>query len=96
MSSEPLSATPAWRRAVDAASGRCQCTGACGRKHLAGAGACTAEHGVLGARLNLATDGRVYCAPCFAPIAKAAHAAELAKTAQADAERFAQDSLFAL
>ena len=96
MASDPLSATSAWRRAVAAASGRCQCTGACGRKHPSGGGSCTAAHGVLGARLNLAEDGRVYCAPCFTPIAKAARAAELADAAQADAERFAQDSLFAL
>jgi len=96
MATDPLSATPAWRRAVAAASGRCQCTGACGRKHNAGIGTCTAEQGVLSARLNLATDGRVYCAPCFTPIAKAARTAELADAAQGDAEHFAQDSLFAL
>lgn len=93
---EPLSATPAWRRAVRAAAGRCQCGSECGRKHNAGMGTCTAEHGVFGARLHLAGDGRVYCGSCYAPIAKAARAAELADAAQANAEHFAQDSLFAL
>lgn len=96
MVTDPLFATPAWRRAVEVADRCCQCTGACGRKHNAGMGACTAEQGVLGVRLNLAEDGRVYCASCFAPIAKAASAAELADAAQVDAEHFAQDSLFAL
>lgn len=50
----------------------------------------------LGVRLHLADDGRVYCGPCFAAICRATRAAELAEVERANAEHFAQDSLFAL
>lgn len=96
MLSEPLSATPAWRTAVTAADGRCQCHGVCGRKHPAGQGACTARHNVGGTHLHLAEDGHVYCKPCFHTIAGAGQARQRSATAQANAEKFPQGSLFAL
>ena len=38
----PLAATETWRRVVAQAVGRCQCEGACGRRHAKSQGRCTA------------------------------------------------------
>jgi hypothetical protein len=95
MLSEPLFATPAWRAAVEAAEGHCQCHGACGRKHPDGQGACIARHDVAGARLYLTEDGRVYCKPCFDSIAGLARVLQSRVTAETNAEKFPQDALLA-
>jgi hypothetical protein len=93
---QPFGATPAWRAAVRAADGLCQCAGSCGRKHTASAGHCDQYQGLNEQILHLATDGRVYCPRCFAPIARslAQHAAD-ARAGAAQAQ-YAQGDLFAL
>lgn len=92
----PLWATAVWLAAVQAADGLCRCAGACGRKHRASGYRCDQRQSLNGTNLHLAEDGEVYCPKCFADIAKALRQAADAETAEANAERYAQDDLFAL
>lgn len=92
----PFCATLAWLAAVEAAAGLCQCTGGCGRKHTATQGKCDQYQGLNGLTLHLAEDGNVYCPRCFAPIDRAAKQAASATAAVRNAERYAQEDLFAL
>ena len=94
-SREPIWATLAWRAAVKAALGLCQCSGACGRKHAASGGHCDQRQGLGDLDLQLATDGRVYCPRCFAAIARALVQAAAEARARAAAAQYAQEDLFA-
>lgn len=93
----PIFATPAWIRAVTAAEGLCQCTGACGRKHTrtrtATAVRCTARQGEPGVMLHLDEAGGVYCLRCFTSIERAAKQAAALAAAPPDADQL---DLFAL
>ena len=50
----PLGAPPAWLPVVAAADWRCECTGACGRRHSRSEFRCDREHGRAGVRLMVA------------------------------------------
>jgi hypothetical protein len=91
----PIFATPAWIRAVTAASGLCQCTGQCGRKHAhtSTPGRCDARQGAPGVMLHLTEAGAVYCLRCFASIERAAKQSAAVADARSNADQL---DLFAL
>lgn len=61
----PISATPAWITAVEAADCQCQCTEAVpGHTHARTEGQCRTVQGTAGGRLHLLADGAVMCHKC--------------------------------
>ena len=65
LESVPISATPTWLAAVEAADCQCQCTKAVKyHDHTHAGGRCPIRQGVNGGRLHLIAGSAVLCAKC--------------------------------
>lgn len=98
--SAPIVGATLFRTVVEAAGGRCWCTGQCGNPHRATEGRCIRTHDTAGVRLmaapadptvsELAAVGlpadalRAWCPTCFAVAQRAARKAAAAVVASSD------------
>ena len=75
LKSIPISATPTWLAAVEAADCQCQCTKAVKyHDHTHAGGRCPVRQGVNGGRLHLIAGSAVLCAKCASHREKATSA----------------------